>query len=153
MSDYNNCAAALLDPAQRLDQFFFALVVKIGIWLIQYEQFRVAEYGARHADALSLAAGEHAARASDYGVIALWQAQDHLVDTRETGGRHNFFRVCLLKAADVVGNSAIEQFNVLGQVADMRPQLTAVPAGDIGPVQSYLAGIGGPDAHKSAGQR
>ena len=69
------------------------------------------------------------------------------------GGLDDLVRVDLGEAGDVLGDGAVEELNVLRQVAQMRPQFGAAPACQRQAVEQHLAGNVGPDAHQHACQR
>ena len=66
---------------------------------------------------------------------------------------NHLLRIGLAETGDVLGNAAAEQLDVLGQVAEMGPELVAIPLVDIGTVQSYGAGQCRPYPHQHPGQR
>ena len=71
------------------------------------------------ADALALAAGERHAALADRGVVALGEAQDHLVHAGQPGGLDDLSVVASLrKRAMFSRDGAVEQLDALRQVAD-----------------------------------
>ena len=98
--------------------------------------------------------GESASPAcADLGVVALGQAQDHLVRVRALRGAHHRGRVGLAEARDVVGDRAAEQLHRLRHVADVGPELRAVPGRDVDAVEAHRAGERLPDADDQARER
>ncbi|MNO82588.1 hypothetical protein D3C76_738680 [compost metagenome] len=101
---------------------------------------------ARQADALLLAAGQPQSTGPEQGVITLGEVQDHLVDTGQLRRFDDLGGIHLTEARDVFGDGAIEQFDVLGQVTQVRAEGFTRPLADLGAVQAYRALFGGPDA-------
>ena len=62
----------------------------------------LAVQGTRERDALALAAREHAAALADLGVVALGQAQDHLVRVGALRGLDDRLGVDIAQARDVL---------------------------------------------------
>ena len=62
------------------------------------------------------------------------------------GGIDHLFGVKLAETGDVLADAAFEQFDVLGQVADMRAEFMPIPGKHIGTVQPDLAVGGRPNA-------
>ena len=56
----------------------------------------------------------------DRGVVAHGETQDHVVDVGLSGGRDDAFGINFAEAADIVGDSAIEEFYVLRHETDVR---------------------------------
>ena len=68
------------------------------------------------------------------------------------GGGDHLIRIDLAKAGDVFSDGAVEQFDVLWQITQIRPQFITVDVLDVGPVQPDLAGVQRPDPQNGAGQ-
>ena len=134
------------------DQGGLARVVEIGVGFVQYHQRRLAVQRTSQADALLLAAGQAQATRAQRRVIALREAQDHVMDAGQCGGFYDLCRVCLAEAGDVLGNGAVEQLDVLRQVAQVWAQHFRIPLADLGAVQTHRAVGGGPDADHGARQ-
>ena len=81
-------AHSLDRPGQRL----LALVVEIGVRLVEHDEERIAVERAGQADALALAAGQAGTALADLRLVAVRQAQDHLVDVGSLGGRDHRLR-------------------------------------------------------------
>src|SRR4029450_1620984 len=69
------------------------------------------------------------------------------------GGRHEGLGIDGAEAGDVVGDGAVEEFDVLGDVADPGAEVLAGPVGDVGAVATDGAGRGGPDTGQQPRQR
>ncbi|MNQ72078.1 hypothetical protein D3C85_867720 [compost metagenome] len=67
-------------------------------------------------------------------------------------GLDHFLWIRLAKTRDVLGHCATEQFDVLGQIADVGTKVVAIPAMDVRAVQAHHAGQGRPDTHQHPGQ-
>ena len=128
VSNHYHRAAA---PAQRADgchEVCLAALVEAAVGLVEHEQTRVAVHGARQSDALTLAAGQGAAVVADFGIQAMRQLRDDGVEAGQRGGGAHLVHVDLAKAGDVLGERAVEELDVLRQVADMRAEFGLVPA-------------------------
>ena len=77
--DQHDDGAARLEVGDGLAQGQLALVVEIGVRLVEHDQERVAIERARQRDALALSARERFAAFADRGVIAVRQPEDQLV--------------------------------------------------------------------------
>ena len=128
VGDDKDRSPARLQLLDRLDQRRFADVVEIGVGLVEHDQAGVAIERAGEPDALALAAGQHAAAVADAGVVALGHPQDHLVHARAPGGVDDRFGIDVAEARDVLGDGAVEQLDVLRQIADRWAKRGAVPA-------------------------
>src|SRR5206468_5499993 len=108
---------------QRRLQGRLAVAVEAGVGLVEHDEPRIAEHGAGEADALALPAGEREARGTDRGLVAARQAEDRLVRTGENRCPDYGSVVGPLldgfEAGDVVAHGAVEQLDVLRQVADI----------------------------------
>jgi hypothetical protein len=65
----------------------------------------------------------------------------------------DLFGIDLAEAGDVFGDAAVQQFDVLRQVAQVRAQCLALPVADGVAIEQHLALHIGPDAHQAARQR
>ncbi|MNP21191.1 hypothetical protein D3C76_1138010 [compost metagenome] len=68
------------------------------------------------------------------------------------GRLDHLHRIDLGEASDVFTEGAFEQFNVLGQVTDIRPKLVLVPSADVGAIKPNHPVLRGPDAQQRPGQ-
>ena len=73
-------AAAFPHPLDGPGQRMLALVVEVGVRLVEDDKERIAVERAGETDALALSAGERGTALPDLRLVALRQAQDHLVD-------------------------------------------------------------------------
>ena len=76
----------LLGARKRVGQRLLAGGVEIGVGLVEHDQRRVAEEGARQRDALLLAARQRRAVALQHGLVAARQLADHVVHAGEHRG-------------------------------------------------------------------
>ncbi len=69
-------------------------------------------------------------------------------------GDDDLFRIAGAEAGDIVPHRAVEQLDVLGQVADGAPEGLAVPAIDVAAIQPHDAvrGLDGPDDQARQGR-
>ena len=74
------------------------------------------------------------------------------MDACQGGGFDDLARVGFPEAGDVLGHRAVEQLDVLWQVAKVRPQGFAGPLAYLGAVQAHRSIAGRPDADHGAGQ-
>ncbi|MNZ65576.1 hypothetical protein D3C78_837730 [compost metagenome] len=68
------------------------------------------------------------------------------------GSQNDFRRIDLGEAGNVLADAAFEQFNVLGQVTDMRPKLMFVPGADVRAIQPNHPMLRHPYPHQCSGQ-
>ncbi|MNO87271.1 hypothetical protein D3C76_786900 [compost metagenome] len=78
--------------------------------------------------------------------------QDHVVDAGQLRRRDDLVSVHLAEARDVLGDGAVEQLDVLGQVAQPRADGFGWPLADLGAIQANRALLGGPNADHGPGQ-
>ena len=111
--------------------------------LVQHQDRRVLQDGARDPHPLLLAARQLQPALAHLGVVAMGQAEDEVVDRRRPGGLlHLRPRRPLPAIGDVVADGVVEQHRVLGNHADRRAQAA------LGDVAQILA----VDQHRAAGR-
>src|SRR5258707_9237277 len=121
-------------------QCLLAIDIEIGVRLVQYDQKGVAEHCAREANPLPLAGGQRGAAFTDLSLVSVREAQNHLMSTRDMGGFDDGSRGCRsVKARDVLGDSSVEQRNVLRQIPYVLPKIVAMPLDESGAGETYLA--------------
>jgi hypothetical protein len=134
-------------PGQRL----IAFGIKIRVGLVQYDQERIAVECAGERDALRLPGRERAAVIADHGVVALGQVDDEVVDAGRLGRRDNGIRVRrILETADVLRHRTVEQFDVLGDVADMPAERFGRPLVERRAIEPHRAAHRPPDSDQHA---
>ena len=91
--------------------------------LVEDQDRRVANEGARDADALALSSRERRSALADDRVVTLGQSGDEFVGVREPGGIHDvdIGRV-VASVRDVVANRAVKQDRLLQHEADLAAQ-------------------------------
>ncbi len=141
---------ALLESGDRVGQRQVALGVEVGIRFIEHDQFRLIVQGAGQTDALTLAGRQQVGR--DLGFIAVRQLEDHVVHAGRLGRVDHLVRVDHAEARDVLADGAVEQFDILRQVADVFAQGLAIPLRDLGAVEADRAAHGRVDAEHCAHQ-
>ncbi len=155
--------AALRHPVERVLDFLLGVAVERGGRLVEQQDRRAFQDGARDGDALLLAAGQFQAALADFGLVALGAELDEIVDLREPRGLLDLGIARIPAAvADIVADRVVEQHGVLRDHADGRAQrylrhvadiLTVdqdAAAGDVveaeqQPRDRRLAGAGRPD--------
>src|ERR1700730_14463635 len=153
MCDHDRNPAPSADAENSLRQSRIALGIEIGVGLVEHDEEGIAIERARKRDALGLARREGGAALPDKGVIAVLERDDHVVDAGSSGGGANRFRVGIgLEAADVLRHSAVEEFQMLGQVADIATERIRRPLVERGAVEADLALRQGPISHQHAGE-
>ena len=152
MGDQNHRAALLFHLHHGLHQGGLAQIIQVGVRFIQHQQGWRAVERTGQTDALALAAREHAAGLADGGVIALGEMKNHVVHAAGLGGSNHTLGIDVAEAADVFGNGAVEEFDILGQIANGGAHLGLVPGEDVHAIQSHLAHLGRPHAHHGARQ-
>ena len=66
------------------------------------------------------------------------------MDAGQCGGFYDPCRVCLAEAGDVLGNGAVEQLDVLRQVAQVWAQHFCIPLADLGTIRTLVKESGLP---------
>ncbi len=154
VGDHDGNAAAGAHRAQRLGQGMLALGVEVRVRLIQHDQEGIAVERAGKPDALALTGGQRGALRPELGLIALRQAHDHLVHAGGPGGGDDIGGVRRgVEARDILAHRALDQRDVLRQIADMAPDVARAPLAQVGVIQPDTAAQQGPDADDALGQR
>ena len=153
MGDHDHGGAGALDPIQGAEQRRLAFLVEARIGLVEHQQARPAEQGAGEADALALAAREMEAALADLGLVAVRQAQDHVVHAGEARSLDDVVGIGVGEAPDVVLYGAAEQGDVLRQVADVAADLGAIQRREVGGIEPHVARAGCCDAGQQAAER
>ena len=106
---------------ERVLDFLLGVAVERGGRLVEHQDRRRLEDGARDGDALLLAARQLQPALADLGLVALRRNADEAVDLREPRGLLDFGVARLPAAvADVVADGVVEQHGVLRDHADRR---------------------------------
>src|SRR5438445_11833990 len=101
-----------------------AVGIEIRVRLVEYDQERVAEDGAREANALALACRQRHAAQADPRRVSFRQAQNDVVDAGDLRGLQDRVGGCLaVEAANIFRNSAVEQRHILRQITDMASEI------------------------------
>ena len=107
------------EPFERLLHQAFGLRVERRRRLVEHEDGRVAEHGARNRHALLLAAGEPVAALADDRVVALGERGDQVVDLGcPRGGLHLRVRGARLREAEVLPHGLVEEIGLLRHDSD-----------------------------------
>ncbi len=114
-------------PLPRAGQRVLDLLLGVGIQrrcrLVQQQDRRVLQQGARDAHTLFLASGQFQPTLSHLGVIAFGQTQDEIVDLGILSGLLDLFlRGPVAPIGDVVADRVVEQHRILRHHADGRMQ-------------------------------
>ena len=129
LSDDHHDSASRAHTLDGCRQRGFAFRIEVGVGLIQHDEKRIAVKGAGERDALALSGRERCPVRAHLGLVSVRQPQDHLVHAGcARGGNNDAAFGIFLEAADVLGDRALEQLNVLRQVADVPTELLARPA-------------------------
>ena len=138
MGDDDDDAAPGAHPVHRRGQRRLALVVEVGVGLVEHHQEGIAVERARQPDALALPARKRQAALADPRLVALGHLHDHLVHAG--GRRRGHHRRRILgrgEARDRLGDGRIHQADVLRQVADMAAEVAGAPLGQVRPVEAH----------------
>ena len=135
------------------DQRLFGIAVQVRIGLVQHHKLGRAVQRAGQPDQLALAARQMLPAIADLGVIALRQAQDHLMAAGQPRGLEGQLRIWVGHAGDVPQHGAVEQLHILRQVADMAAEILPQPGEHIGAIQPHRAGGRLQGADQQADQR
>ena len=108
-------------PNEGTRERVFPILVEVGVRFVQNDKFRIAEQGASKRDTLALTAGQDNPVMADFSVIAILQAEDHVMSFGEAG-RLDDIRARLIPHTGNVGpDAAVEEFHILRQISDMGP--------------------------------
>src|SRR5262245_51343697 len=154
MGDDDRDAPTAADRMDRARERCIALGIQIRVRLIEDYEEGFAEQGASQRDPLALPGREVAAVGAHARLVAVRQAQDHLVDAGcARGGDDRVAVRRFLQTADVVGDAAFEQYNLLRDVADMAAKILGRPPRELRAVDADCTVLNRPDARNSARER
>lgn len=108
--------ACALEGAEGLDQGAVASFVEIGVRFVKDHECRIPVNRARQSDALLLAQRDALGVQRDFGLVAIGQPEDQLVNTRQLGSVDCCCAVDVPEAGDVLGNRSGKQLHLLWQV-------------------------------------
>src|SRR5262245_19762455 len=151
--DHEGRAAAAQLGESRLDQAL-ALAVEARGRLVEYQEARMGEQGARDGDALALAAGELDAALADDGVVALLEALHELLavsgaaDGLDLGARR-----VRAREGDVLGDRAVEQEVVLQDHAEVAAVVGQAQAREVAAVDRDAPALRAAEGHHEADER
>src|SRR5208282_1448515 len=115
---------------------------------------RIAINGPRQPDSLPLPRRQRHPALPDLGRITLGQAQNDVMHAGDLRGpEHRLRRGALVEARDVLGNGAVEQGDILRQIADVAAELLAPPLIDRSAIESDRAVLGRPYSDQRLGER
>ena len=126
--NHHNDGATRANRGNRLGERRVALRIEVGVWLVENDQKWIAIERARQCHALALARRQRRASLADLGLVALGQPQDHAVHAGLGGGCDD--RVAFgvgIEARDILGDGAVEQLDILRQVAQMASERIGRP--------------------------
>ena len=127
MADDHHRRAPSLEFVNGAGQRSLTGLVQIGVGLVEDDEARVAVDRPGETYTLALPAGKLGPGVADLRVVALGEAEDHVVGMGELRGIDDSLVIALSHAGDVVTDRTREQFDVLGEVADEAPELVGVP--------------------------
>ena len=127
-------------------------LVEVGIGLIEHDQARITIKRPRQADALSHPPRKGKPAVADRRIVALWQAQDHVMGSGSLGGGDDRAAINRLKSGNVIGHGAGEQLDILRQIANAFAELVAVPLIERGAIDPDFARPQLPDAGQCPGE-
>ena len=137
----------------RTDKGILAVGVEIGVGFVEDDEERTAENGPCQTDPLSLSGRQCSATFPEPGVIAVGQAQDHIVRTGHPCGFQNCLRCRrFVEARDVCRDGSVEQRDVLRQIADVASKIVKIPSIDWRAVEPHGARGGRPYSHERFGE-
>src|SRR5215813_5011434 len=124
----NDNALVLAQGEDRASERILTLGIEVGVRLVEHDQKGIAVYGPHKADALALACRQRDAALADPRRISLGQAKDHVMDARDSRRLQDCIGTgVFVEPADVFGNGAVQQGNILGQIADMSSEIFVSP--------------------------
>ena len=129
-------APCFLSCDDAIGERLVAFGVEVGARLVEHDEARTAEHGARERDPLAIAAGEDRAALADLGVVAVGEAENHVVHAGKPRRLHDLGVVVHLEPADIGGDRIGEELDVLRQVAENAAKRFARPQRDVGAVEA-----------------
>ena len=154
MRDDDDDGFVLAHDADGARQRILAVGIQIGVGLVEHEQERVAEHRPRQADALLLAGRQRHAALPDSRRIAFRQAQNDVVDTGDLRGLQDRIRTrVIVEAADVLRHGAVEQADILRQIADVPAEILVAPLIERRAVEPHGAAMRRPDSNQRLRER
>src|SRR5579875_2799147 len=123
MGDGGGCGA--LHPAvQGLLELLFRLHIYGGGGLIENKDAGVVKDGSGNGDALPLATGDFGSSLSYHGVVAIRFSENELMGVGRLCGLHDLFKAGIrAPVGDVFGDGAVEEEWLLGNDADLAPEV------------------------------
>ena len=113
-----------LEIADRLIESNGAVIVEVGIWLIQNHDDRITIQGPRQPDALHLSPGQSPTPGRNMRVIAVGEFYDHVMcGCFLCGSDHGLSVRLAAEAGNILGDCAVKQLNTLRQVSDVSAQI------------------------------
>src|SRR5205807_6623500 len=104
----------------RLLDVTLRLRIERGGRLVEQDDRRILDQGARYGDALALAARQLQAALADLSVVAVGKSRDEIVRMSGFGRRHDLGLAGVRFAeGDVLANCSAEQENVLADMGDL----------------------------------
>ena len=133
----------------RATQGILTLGIQIRVRLIEHDQERIAIYGPRKANSLTLTGRQRQPAQAYPRPVSFRQAQyDFMHACNPCSLQYRFRRCLLIEAANVFRNGAVEQRHILRQIADMPSQIFVTPLIDGGVVEPDRAMAGRPDSNQ-----
>src|SRR5690606_24756675 len=146
--------AAAAEVLESVPDEGLALGVEAGGGLVEDEDARIGDDGARDGDALALAAGELDAALADDGVVAVVEALDELVAVRDAGGGADLFEggagAC---ERDVLADGAVEEEVVLEDDAELGAVVLEPDGGEVLAVDEDAARERAVEGHDEVDER
>ena len=151
MRDDDDDTLLLAQRLDRPDQRVLAVGIEIGVWLIEHHQEGMAEHGAGKADPF---AGRRTGPAPfpEPCVIAVGQAQIISCAPATRAASRPLPMSPSRRTANLC-DRAVEQRDILGQIANVAPEIVNIPLIDRRAVEAHDARRRRPDRHQRLGQR
>src|SRR5262245_48501023 len=132
----------------------FALSIKVCIGLIEHDEKRTAIKRSGKTYALALAGRQQGAALANSRRIPVGQRDNEIMRAGHCGrSEYRLLADTVLKAANVVGDAAIEKGDLLRQVSHVPPKPIALPLIETRPVQSDLTVGRLPQSDDGLGER
>src|SRR5262249_42731716 len=121
---------------------------------VEHDEKGISVERARQRDALPLAGRDRGAVLADMRLVSVREAHDEIVHAGRAGGGDDGVRLERRReTGDVLGDGAVEQLDVLRQIADVRPEALRRPLLERRPVEPDLSARRRPYADDAARQR
>ena len=137
MRDDDDGHSLFLELRDAIGQCGVAIRIQVRAGFVQHDQAWIAVDRPRQSDSLTIAAREHRPALAHLGLVAIGQAQDHLMHAGELRGLNDLLVGAILESADIGRDRIGEQLDVLRQIAEVTAEGVLRPGRDIGAIKAH----------------